>query len=173
MANTWTNQHPRVHDETSIHALRAFSIVMCVLSFFYVCVMIFLRKTIDVGIRVVSLAARAIDDMPFIVFSPLIQLTGFVMFFVPFIFYCIYIASEGSFTDVYGIDPLNPSSSIVIGKYYHLAPGQGERLWFMFFCLLWSMNFICAIGSMAVAYCIASWYMLILRFISMYLIFYI
>jgi len=147
----WQDQHPRNHSSTAINALRAFAIIMVIVSFLYVCCMIFLRKAISISIKTISLAARCIDDMPLIVLTPLIQVIGFVLFMVPLVYYCLYLASDGIFIDHY-ID------GDYVGKTYHLNPGVGQRLWFMFFCVLWTGNFIAAFGFVVIAISSAGWY---------------
>jgi len=156
-SNTWDREEPQTHNTTSIYALRAFSIILMAFCGLYVCVMIFLRNSINIAIQVMVLSSQCLAEMPFLVLTPIISLVGFATFFVAFIFYCFNIASQGEFTTVY---TTYSGTQIPVG--YKFEPldsdKQQEELWFMFFCLLWTMNFICAIGIFVVAYCSAKWY---------------
>lgn len=87
----WQNANPQLHSDTAINALKAFSLFLAIISFLYTCLMIAMRRNINIGIKVISLAANAINDMPMLVFSPIIQVIGFVFFFVPFIIYCFFL----------------------------------------------------------------------------------
>ena len=93
--------------------------------------------------------------MTFIVFTPIIQLIGFVCFMIPLILYSIYLASDGIFRNQYLTINNQP---ILIGKVYELSSNIQQKLWFFIFCLLWTINFIIAIGVMVIAVACSSWY---------------
>jgi hypothetical protein len=38
-----------------------------------------------------------------------------------------------------------------------MASQAGEELWFLTFCLLWTMNFIAGLGSLMIAISVAKW----------------
>jgi hypothetical protein len=38
-----------------------------------------------------------------------------------------------------------------------IASQAGEELWFLTFCLLWTMNFIAGLGSLMIAISVAKW----------------
>ena len=156
-SNEWTRESPQNHNTTSIYALRAFSIILMSFCGLYVCVMLFLRNSINVAIEVMVLSSKCLAEMPFLTLTPIINLIGFGAFFVAFIFYCFNIASMGSFNTTTGT--LN-GESYPVG--YTWVPIDGDKqqqeLWFLFFCLLWTFNFIGAIGIFVVAYCSAKWY---------------
>ena len=65
------------------------------------------------------------------------------------------------------LSPLLPLSAcslpaclqIPIGMTYSLdSTTAGEQLWFLFFCFLWTANFIAGIGSLVIAVAVATWY---------------
>lgn len=114
-ATTWSNQNPREHSANAIRGLRIFSIVSAGLAFLFACVCLYLRRSINMAIKTISLAAHAIGDMPLIIFSPIIQVIGATAFFVPFIFYCFFLASNGTFTNNYATIP-GTSEEVVIGN---------------------------------------------------------
>ena len=57
-------------------ALTALFIFVAICAGLFLCVCISLRKSIDIAVRVMSLAATALEAMPLIVLSPLIQCAG-------------------------------------------------------------------------------------------------
>ena len=97
-AKEWSHENPPVHTTREIRALRWFSAIVLALSILYACMMVYLRKAINLSIRIIALSAHAIEDIPLLVFTPAIQVGGFILFLIPFFFYLIYTASFGSFT---------------------------------------------------------------------------
>ena len=148
----WMTQHPREHSETSIMALNAFSIIMIIIAGLFVCVVFACRQSIFIATECLSLTSMCIEEMWMLVFTPIIQIIGMVLFFIPFVFYIFYIASDGEFvTETVG--------SFTVKKWeFANADTTGELLWFMFFCLLWTGNFIVSIGSIMIAISTATWY---------------
>lgn len=153
----WARESPQTHSTDAIYALRAFSIILMAFCGLYFCVMLFLRKSINIAIEVMVLSSQCLAEMPFLVITPIIGLIGFGAFFVAFIFYCFNIASMGTFA--VKTATVN-SATINVGYTWTPLDGdkQQQELWFMFFCLLWTMNFIGAIGIFVVAYAAAKWY---------------
>lgn len=153
-ADEWEGQDPAEHTSREIDALRGFSSVMVGLSVIFACLMVFLRKQINLSIKVIALAAGVIEDMPLIVFTPLIQLSGFILFLMPWFAYCIYIASDGH----YETAPVSSLPGAPSATQFVPAESVGGRLWFMLFCFLWTMNFCTMIGTLVLALCTAMWY---------------
>ena len=154
-ADEWLNQDPPEHGDRERKALRIFSGIMLGLTVLFACLMVFLRKQINLSIKIIAMAATCIEEMPLIVFTPLIQMAGFIMFLMPWFVYCIYIASDGEYeTQSAG------SSFSSLGDVTVFVPADGvkERLWFMLFCLFWTMNFCAMIGTLVLALCVAMWY---------------
>ncbi len=148
----WMKQHPREHGDTAIMALNAFSIIMIIIASLFVCVAFACRQSIYIATECLSLTSMCIEEMWMLVFTPIVQIIGMVLFFIPFVFYIFYIASEGHFETV-------EVGSLEMKKWVFAdADKTGELLWFMFFCLLWTCNFIVSIGSIMIAISTATWY---------------
>jgi hypothetical protein len=41
---------------------------------------------------------------------------------------------------------------------YNLSQQNQYELWFLFFCYLWTTEFICSMGSLVIAISVANWY---------------
>lgn len=157
----WAGEDPQEHSDNQIVALKAFSGILMGISGLYLCLMLFMRKSINVAIKCLSMASMAIEEMPFIVFSPIIQVAAFVVFLIPWVFYILYLASMGSWQTKYTTVTLfGQSASYASGKKWVPDEGNntGVKLWFLFFCLLWTMNFIASYGQMVIAMAISKWY---------------
>ena len=153
----WMSQHPRERSDTAIMALNAFSIIMVIIAGLFVCVVFACRTSILIATECLSLTSMCIEEMWMLVFTPIVQIVGMVLFFIPFVFYIFYIAAEGHFETV---DITYNGQSVGSAKKWVFADPDkvGELLWFMFFCLLWTGNFIVSIGSIMIAISTATWY---------------
>jgi len=157
----WASEVPQEHTTDQINALKAFCIIMFVLSCIYVCLMLCMCSAINVAIKCVELASMAVREMPFIVLSPILQIAAFVVFMIPLVFYMLNLASDGEFVPVTkSYTYLGVTKTVQVGKTY--KPNEenqvGTKLWFLFFCMLWTMNFIAGIGSMVIAMAVSTWY---------------
>jgi Plasma-membrane choline transporter len=127
-----------------------------------------LYKSINLAIKVVALAATCMEYMPLICATPLLHLFAYGTFMVPFIWYNMYFASEGSMDPVKltythagdsGLGMTDIDGSYLVGySYSNVHQWTGGKIWFLFFVLLWTMNFIAGIGSLVIAYATATWY---------------
>ena len=147
----WRREDPAIHSSEEIYALDIFSWLLLAASILFFFMMVFLRKQINLSVNILSLTAHCINDMKFIVFTPIINITAIIIFLVPSVIYWLYVASDGQFETIF----LN---SVPVGKKYVAAPGVVDRLFFLFFCLLWTMAFIGGISSITIAMSCAKWY---------------
>lgn len=69
----WRNENPPVHSQQETQSLEAIMAVLMCVSVLWAVGMCCMRKAIQLAIKVISLTAECIDDMPLIVFTPLIQ----------------------------------------------------------------------------------------------------
>ena len=161
-ATQWQAESPQVHSTNARLALQVFSIVFLVITILFMCACIFLRRSINLAIKVVALAATALESMLLLIFTPLLNVTGLAVFLVPCLLYAFNVASNGSFTTQYYTytNPITKiATQIPIGMTYSLdSTTAGEQLWFLFFCFLWTANFIAGIGSLVIAVAVATWY---------------
>ena len=157
-AGQWGGESPQVHSTTARLALQAFSLLLLIAAGLFVCACVFLRRSINLAIKVVALAATAVESMILLVFTPLFHVIGMAVFLVPCLFYGFNVASNGTYTQQFYTDPVT-GVQIPAGKTYQLNDANaGEQLWFLFFCLLWTMNFIAGLGSLVIATAVAQWY---------------
>ena len=149
----WRKESPRTHTNTAIYGLSAFSIILVVFAGLFACTMVALRQSINLAIKCLQLAVMCIEEFWLILFTPIVQLIGLALFFVPFIYYSFSIAADGEVETIY-------YNGYAVGKtwVYADATTTSEKLWFLFFCLLWTANFISAFGTTVIAHATATWY---------------
>jgi len=158
---SWEEEDPQEHTESQINLLITFNYFMMALALAYFVVMVFFRNAINMAIKCVSMASKAVDEMPLMVFMPILQIAGLLLFMVPFVYYALYIASDGYYTfTTQSVSFGGTSTDVVIGREWHADHDDhvGMKLWYLFFCLLWTMNFISNFGSLVISHAVATWY---------------
>ena len=98
LAGTWAAEEPQIWSDESITATRIASYVLFGLGGVLVLLMICLRKQIQLAIGCVKETGKAVTHMPAILFVPVVQSCGFIIFMVVFLTYGIYLASQGQIT---------------------------------------------------------------------------
>jgi len=153
----WKAEVPRTHSSNEISGAKGLSIFLLVCGGLWLCMLVFLRKRIQLAIGLVKEAGRAICSMPIIVFYPVLQATGFVVFLVPWTFYSVYVASVGKWkTETYS--SLTNSFTAVDVKRFQYGSGAEGFAWYLLFVLFWTGEFIVAIGQITQALAVARWY---------------
>jgi choline transporter-like protein 2/4/5 len=154
LANKWKNESPEVHTSAQRTWLDAFNYTVLGLSVIWFLLMLWFRKAINMAIKCVSMGAKALEEMPLLIFIPIIQMTGLILFFIPWFLYSAGIASKGEFVT-------RPAEGLMPEiKYWQVDEDAkvAEQLWFLLFVLLWTINFIANIGSLVIAHSVCCWY---------------
>jgi choline transporter-like protein 2/4/5 len=155
-ANSWATEVPQIWSDRSITATRIAGYVLFGLGAFFVLLMCCLRKQIQLAIGCVKETGKAVQRMVFIIFLPVLQGAGFVLFMLAFVVYGIYLASLGTLETTEF--PLNLQGLTITVRSYNFADWVTRAAWYLLFCLYWTANFIVAAGDMMVAMSIAKWY---------------
>jgi len=157
-ADAWSNQDPQQHSDNEILSLQVASVVFAVIGFLYFCLMLFLFSRIELAISIIAQAAKSITAMPLMVFTPVINTTALILFMIPWMFYMIFLASDGEITkQSYEIDYNGVTQTVYYNTLTYSQTAQ-QNLWFMFFCYLWTNNFIQACGMIIIAIAVSNWY---------------
>jgi len=159
-------------------AMRGLGIVICVLTFLFALVAIALRSRIALAIKVVSASSGAVGDMKTLLFFPLFPFLFALGYFVFFIAMTLYIFSvteqvaeeaDVCSSDLLYLNCLRPSSQIVADMTRpgmtnvtfidnKLLKGYQGSFAYVFFHLLWMVQFIIYFTYMVIAGAVANWY---------------
>jgi len=160
-------------------AMRGLGITMVVITFIFLCIMLFLRDRIRIAVEVVKEASRAVMDMPSLIFFPIFPLLVAMGYFAFFIATVIYVASvwvtntppfpayiqnnnaNGAYTQINASQSAQTGQGAVpVGSYYHYKWDQSLKnsVAYAFFHLLWTIQFLEYFAFMVVAGSIAQWY---------------
>ena len=159
----WNDEDPAQHTESQKAALQGFVWTLQILCFVWFLIMCWMYKAVNVAIKCVIMGSTAIDEMPALVFFPLLQIFAFCLFMIPWMFYALYIASDGSFDIQYRDVTLTADGSpqrLAVGRTWEPndESNVSSKLWFMLFALLWTMNFISNFGALVMSHSVATWY---------------
>jgi len=102
-ASQWKAADPPVYNEDEIKAATYASYALYGVGGILVLLFLFMRKRIQLAMGCVKEASKAIMKMPMIIFFPVIQGIGFMLFMIAWTVYSVNIASMGDFAS-FGVD---------------------------------------------------------------------
>jgi len=161
-SDDWKDDLPQTHTDREIWAAKGLGIVFLVLCGLWLCMLVFLRKRINLAIGLVKEAARAVISMPLMVLYPFLQAAGLLLFLVPWSFYSINVASMGHFEartfQGLSVNPTAVNRPNITVQRFQYGAGSTEYAWYMLFVLLWTAQFIIAVGQITLALAVSTWY---------------
>jgi len=128
-------------------ALAAFIITLLLFAG-HSCMIIFLRKHVDIAARILSLAAESMIDMPYLVFYPIGNVLVLLLTFLLFLAVSVLLSSAGTIVHnyQYGVAEMDYSDEL-------------QRVFlFWLFAFFWITAFIEATGFMVLAFCVCMWF---------------
>lgn len=157
LANEWEEDPQRSGSEVA--AMRGFAYTGIVVTILYVCLIIVMRKRVQLALGIIKQAAKALATIPTLIFLPVCQSAGLVIFLVPWVFYVIYLASSGDI-QVESKAYEDEDGNDVKYNYKTFEYDRNTRYAFvyMIFCWFWTSEFIIAVGQIIVALSFACWY---------------
>lgn len=155
----WKAEDPLVHTVSQQQGLEIFNYGFMAFCIIWFLLMIWFCSAINMAIKCVCMGAKALEEMPLMIFIPIFQITGFILFMIPWVYFCMFIASDGKFQNV-EVDVLSTPPMEINYQSWEVDHENktGMKIGFMFFVLLWTMNFIANIGSIVIAHAVATWY---------------
>ena len=144
--------------ETEISLMKAFSAIVAAIAFLYVCVILYLRKKITLAINVTKEAGHTLTDIPAVLTLPLIQAVGFASFLTLWLCYVFYLVSSGDLKSKSMVFATTSGTTTVNSRYFEYGDNTNYAFIYMFFCFLWTSQFIIAHGQLIIAMTFSAWY---------------
>eukprot|EP00762_Andalucia_godoyi_P006425 ANDGO_02906.mRNA.1 Choline transporter-like protein 2 len=147
--------NPSSADDNDTKALRYTGYAFYACAFIFFCVIVFLRKRIQLAIAIVKEASDAIRDMPLIIFFPLwmvIIVGGFLAYWIAVACYLMSIADPS--IDWQTMNGFERPGEID----WSFSASMRYVLIYHFFGLLWTLGFLLAIVFLVIAIAMATWY---------------
>lgn len=148
VALDWEDDTAVAHSSYQINAAKGFAIVFWICAGLFFCLIVFLRKRIALATGVMKESATALNAIPTVFFTSVIQAAGLIAFFIPLTYYGVNVASIGTYTK-------DPTTGYVSIDYDNQ---EVESAWYLLFCLFWTHEFIQALGQIIVALAICKFY---------------
>eukprot|EP00607_Mallomonas_marina_P009010 CAMPEP_0182417654 /NCGR_PEP_ID=MMETSP1167-20130531/2101_1 /TAXON_ID=2988 /ORGANISM="Mallomonas Sp, Strain CCMP3275" /LENGTH=669 /DNA_ID=CAMNT_0024591357 /DNA_START=108 /DNA_END=2117 /DNA_ORIENTATION=+ len=148
LADSWAAGGAK--SDTEIMLLRGFSYFGFVCSFLYFCLILILCKRIFLAVSIVKEASKAITAMPLIIFMPILQVVGLVLFLIPWTIFAVFLASSGEVKQV-------TIGNFSYRKVEYTTNTQYAFLYYLF-CYFWTSEFIIAMGQLVIALAVTKWY---------------
>ncbi len=148
-----------IHTTSDVQVLQVISYIVLALAGLYALLMCVLRRRIQLAMHILKEAARAMAAMPLIVLLPLMQAAGLCLFLVPWIIFCLYLASSGNMTMIQSTY-VSLSGQTIPYTYKSFEYGVNTKYAFLYmlFCWFWTSQFIIAFGQLTIALALVAWY---------------
>lgn len=148
-----------IHTSSDAKTLEIASYVVFAFAGLYALLLLVMRKRVQLALNVIKEAARALSHMKALIFMPVFQAIGLTIFLVPWIVYCIYLASSGEMS--VSIGTYYDTSGAAIDYTYRTFEYSSNTKYaflYMLFSYFWTSQFIIAIGQLTIALAIVAWY---------------
>lgn len=156
LANQWASDG--LHSDTEVTTMRVFAYTGIVVTVLYLCLIIVMRKRIQLALGIVKQAARALATMPTLMLIPVIQVVGVVTFLVPWMIYLVFLASSGKAVIEQGSYKRDGEEVTYSYRTFEYDRNTRYAFLYMIFCWFWTSEFIVAIGQLSIALAFAAWY---------------
>jgi choline transporter-like protein 2/4/5 len=125
----------------------------------YLCLVVVMRKRIQLAIGIVKQAAKALATMPALLVLPVLQAIGLLIFIIPWIIYVLFLASSGTITTVQGSYETDDGTEVPYSyREFTYTTNTKYAFLYMIFCYFWTSEFILAFGQLAIALAFTGWY---------------
>jgi len=144
--------------ESRAKGMEALGWIFVVLTVVFVCVIFFLRNRIKIALEVLAEASRALEELPTVVFFPMVPLIFACAYFAFWIVGSLYIFSVSDTV----INPMPTELIPLLGQTNYTTYSWNDNLKdsfaVYFFHMLWNVHFWIYFCYMVIAGTIADWY---------------
>lgn len=145
------------HSDSEVLLMQIASYIVLFLAIMYLGLMLVLRKRVQLAIAVIKEASRSLAAIPALIFMPVMQSLGLIIFLFPWVVYCVYLASSGEMKTV-EITPLVSGGDTTTVRTFEYNANTRYAFLYMLFSYFWTSQFIVAFGQITIALAIVAWY---------------
>ncbi|RYH28559.1 CTL/SLC44 family protein [archaeon] len=156
LANSWVDDG--LHSQPEITTMRVFSYIGMVMTVLYFCLIVVLRKRLNLAIGIIKQAARALSYMPTLMTMPIIQAVGIAIFLVPWVIYVIFLASSGTVETHQASYEYNGQVVEYSFRTFEYTTNTKYAFLYMLFSWFWTSEFLVAFGQLVIALAFTGWY---------------
>jgi len=157
LSASWANDGE--HSDTEVTGMKFFGYFGLACTALYFCLVVVMRKRVNLAIGIVKQAAKALATMPGLLFVPVGQAAGLIIFLVPWVIYLLYLASSGDISTQTGtyVDSSGNTQEYTYREFTYTTNTKYAFL-YMLFCWFWTSEFVLAVGQLVVALSFTAWY---------------
>ncbi len=155
LANSWEHDG---HSHAEFITMKTFSYIGMGFTALYFCLIVVLRKRIQLAIGIVKQASKALATMPTLLALPVVQAVGLTAFLVPWIIYVLYLASSGDMTTKTGTYMVGSVPTTYSYRTFTYTTNTKYAFLYMLFCWFWTSEFIVAVGQLVISLSFTAWY---------------
>jgi len=137
---------------------KTFSLVLASVLIFLgilgLCVTCALRKSIVLAMGCTQAAASAINRMPRIIFLPVLQSICYLIFLFVFFIFAVEVASFGDLVS----QTITVNDVDIKYRSFEYDDNIIYAAFFLLFCLIWTSDFIVALGTIIISMSMSTWY---------------
>jgi len=157
LANTWSDDGE--HSDVEVTTMRVLSYIGFAITALYLCLVLVMRKRIQLAIGIVKQASKALATMPTLMLLPVLQAFGICLFLVPWVIYVLFLASSGDISGETGeYTDSNGDTQEYTYKEFTYTQNSKYAFLYLLFCWFWTSEFILAFGQLVVALSFTAWY---------------
>lgn len=156
LANTWSQDGD--HSNPEVYTMRFFGYFGLACTAVYLCLVLVMRKRIQLAIGIVKQSAKALATMPALLALPIMQAIGLLIFIIPWIIYVLFLASSGDITTVSSTYEYNGAPVPYSYREFTYTTNTKYAFLYMIFCYFWTSEFILAFGQLVISLSFAGWY---------------
>jgi hypothetical protein len=157
LATKWSNDD--LHSDVEVLTMRVFSYIGMACTVLYFCLIVVLRKRIQLAIGIVKQACKALVSMPALILLPIIQGAGVIAFLAVWLVYVFYLASSGEIKTITATVELTGGEEITTThRQFTYTDNTRWAFLYMLFCWFWTSEFIVAMGQLIIALSFTAWY---------------
>lgn len=157
LANSWSTDGE--HSDPEVLTMRVFAYFGFACTALYFCMVLVMRKRIQLAIGIVKQAGKALATMPILLGLPVLQAIGLLIFIIPWIIYVLFLASSGSITTVQATYETDDGAEVTYSyREFSYTDNTKYAFLYMIFCYFWTSEFILAFGQLAIALAFTGWY---------------
>lgn len=147
-----------VHSDSEVMLIQIASYVLIAFAVAYALLMLVMRKRVQLALAVIKEAARSLAAMPALIIMPLVQSLGLIVFLVPWVIYCVYLASSGDMKTTETTYTWGGADTTTTTRSFEYNDNTRYAFLYMLFSYFWTSQFIVAFGQMTIGLAIVAWY---------------
>jgi len=148
-----------INTENQENALRIIAYILWVIGGMFFCILIFLRKRINLAVGITKASIHALTDLPMTIFYPILQIAAYIGLVIVIFLVMLFVASMRSVEVNEKTLGTAPTGDLVIPYTKFTYESYVYFLfWYILFVFFWSSEYVIALGQITLGISFSRWY---------------